>query len=142
VVLAGSTRKKGSHGTPSSFGSHTDIKASLGIPDRLRSFPVPDREKCLMASGHMSPKRPGSERTSGSPNAPQDCRDALGPNYSHPGGKLLHPSEITEEVLVPLCDHSFCCLIRIQQAKRIRNFTLTVQHFQVTYQPPTNLLSP
>jgi hypothetical protein len=45
VVLAGCTRKKPSHGTPSSFESHTDDKASSGIPDGLRSFLVPDREK-------------------------------------------------------------------------------------------------
>jgi hypothetical protein len=115
VVLAGCMRKIGSHGTPSSFESHMDDKASSGIPDGLRSFPVPHQENPPMALGHMSQKRPGSERTSGSPYAPQDCHYALGPNYSHPGGKLLRPSEITEEVLVPPCDHSF--VVRYEYSK-------------------------
>jgi hypothetical protein len=46
VVLARCKRKKGSHGTPSSFESHTDDKASSGILDGLRSFLVPDQETC------------------------------------------------------------------------------------------------
>jgi hypothetical protein len=40
VVLAGCTRKKGSHGTPSSFESRTDNKASSGASTHCREFPM------------------------------------------------------------------------------------------------------